>query len=159
MNTPSSTQPATMVKAIIPTLYDTDFNLWIEETVRQLKQGDLQSLDLDNLIEEIESMGRSDKREVKNRLIVLMIHLLEWRYQPEKRSNSWTATINEQRRQLGLITGDSPSLKPFLVDNFPGCYQIARRDAVRETFLSLSVFPLDCPFSLAEILNAEFFPD
>mgnify|MGYP001809552601 FL=1 len=141
------------------TLYDTDFNLWIEQTVRHLKQGDLQSLDLENLIEEIESMGRSDKREVKNRLIVLMVHLLKWRYQSEKRSNSWTATINEQRRQLDLITGDSPSLKPFLVDNFSSCYQIARRDAARETFLSLSVFPLDCPFSVTEILDAEFFPN
>ncbi|AIE74749.1 MULTISPECIES: DUF29 domain-containing protein [unclassified Synechocystis] len=141
------------------TLYDTDFNLWIEQTVGQLKQGDWQSLDLENLIEEIESMGRSDRREVKNRLIVLITHLLKWCYQPKKRSNSWTATINEQRRQLDLITGDSPSLKPFLADHFPDCYQVARRDAARETSLHLSNFPVDCPFSLAEVLDAEFFPD
>jgi len=141
------------------TLYDTDFNLWIEQTVHQLKQGNLQSLDLENLIEEIESMGRSDKREVKNRLIVLIAHLLKWRYQPEKRSNSWTATINEQRRQLELITSDSPSLKPFLLDNFPDCYQVARRDATKETSLPPSNFPTDCPFSLGEILDGEFFPD
>jgi hypothetical protein len=141
------------------TLYDTDFNLWIEQTVNQLKQGDLQSLDLENLVEEIESMGRSDKREVKNRLIVLMTHLLKWRYQSPKRSNSWTATINEQRRQLELITSDSPSLKPFLMDNFHTCYQMARKDAVNETNLAPSTFPIDCPFLLEEILDSEFFPD
>jgi hypothetical protein len=88
------------MKTLTQTLYDTDFNLWIEQTVNQLKNGDLQDLDRQNLIDEIESMGRNDKREVKNRLIVLFMHLLKWQYQPEKRTSSWISTINEQRRQI-----------------------------------------------------------
>ncbi len=141
------------------TLYDTDFNLWIEQTVHQLKKGDLQSLDLENLIEEIESMGRSDKREVYSRLKVLLIHLLKWKYQPEKRGSSWQNTIDEQRDQLGLILQDSPSLNPHLKNIFDDCYSKARRGAAQETNLPPSIFSTDCPFALEEILNAEFFPD
>lgn len=95
-----------------PTLYNTDFNLWIEETVKQLKSGDFQEIDIDNLIEEIESMGKSEKRELKSRFAVLMMHFLTWKYQPTKRSNSWLTTIREQRLQLSLLLKDSPSLKP-----------------------------------------------
>lgn len=107
------------------TLYETDFNLWIEQTVNQLKSGDIKGLDLDNLIEEIESMGRNNKREVRSRLIVLMAHLLKWQHQPEKQSNSWIYTIKEQRLQLKLILQDSPSLKPFLQQVLDDCYQDA----------------------------------
>ncbi|MBE9203452.1 DUF29 domain-containing protein [Synechocystis salina LEGE 06099] len=141
------------------TLYDTDFNLWIEQTVRQLKQGDVQSLDLENLIEEIESMGRSDKREVYSRLKVLFLHLLKWKYQPQKRTGSWKNTIDEQRDQLSLILADSPSLNPYVQTIFADCYLKGRKGASNETDLPLSNFPVDCPFSLAEILDAEFFPD
>ncbi len=141
------------------TLYDTDFNLWIEQTVRQLKQGDLQSLDLENLIEEIESMGRSDKREVYSRLKVLLLHLLKWEYQPQKRTGSWRNTIDEQRDQLNLILADSPSLNTHLQVIFADCYLKGKKGAANETNLPLSTFPVDCPFSQAEILDAEFFPD
>lgn len=141
------------------TLYDTDFNLWIEQTVRQLKQGDLQSLDLENLIEEIESMGRSDKREVYSRLKVLLLHLLKWKYQPQKRTGSWRNTIDEQRDQLNLILADSPSLNTHLQAIFADCYLKGKKGAANETNLPLSTFPVDCPFSQAEILDAEFFPD
>ncbi|MBE9197268.1 DUF29 domain-containing protein [Synechocystis sp. LEGE 06083] len=141
------------------TLYDTDFNLWIEQTVHQLKQGDLQSLDVENLIEEIESMGRSDKREVYSRLKVLFLHLLKWKYQTQKRTGSWKNTIDEQRDQLNLILADSPSLNPYLQAIFADCYLKGRKGAVNETNLPLSNFPVDCPFSLAEILDAEFLPD
>lgn len=141
------------------TLYDTDFNLWIEQTVNQLKQGDLQSLDLENLVEEIESMGRSDKREVYSRLKILLIHLLKWRYQPKKRGSSWRNTIDEQRDQLSLILADSPSLKPHFENIFSDCYSKARRGASNETNLAPSTFPIDCPFLLEEILDSEFFPD
>jgi hypothetical protein len=139
------------------TLYDTDFNLWIEQTVNQLKNGSLKDLDLENLIEEIESMGRSDKREIISRLRILIMHLLKWKYQPEKRTSSWIATINEQRYQIQVVLKDSPSLKPYFRDNFADCYQIIRRDAAKETTLPLNTFPVDCPFSQEQILDPDYF--
>jgi len=147
------------MKTLTRTLYDTDFNLWIEQTVNQLKNGDLQDLDRKNLIDEIESMGRSDKREISNRLEVLIMHLLKWQYQSEKQTNSWFSTINEQRRAIRLILKDSPSLKPYLRDNLEECYQEARNDASRETSLPKNTFPLDCPFSPEQVLDADYFPE
>jgi hypothetical protein len=140
------------------TLYETDFNLWIEQTVSQLKNGQLQDLDLENLIEEIESMGRSDKREIKTRLIVLIMHLLKWKYQPQKQTTSWIATINEQRRQIKVVLKDSPSLKPYIQNEIDDCYQDARKDAEKETKLSIEIFPLECPFTQDQILDPDYFP-
>jgi hypothetical protein len=143
------------------TLYETDFNLWVEQTVNQLKSGDIQGLDLDNLIEEIESIGWNNKREVRSRLIVLMAHLLKWQHQPEKQSNSWIYTIKEQRlQQLKLILQDSPSLKPFLQEVLNDCYQDARNDAdaAQETKLTPDNFPKESPYTQAQILDSDFFP-
>lgn len=140
------------------TLYETDFNLWIEQTVNQLKNGQIQDLDLENLIEEIESMGRSDKREIKTRLIVLIMHLLKWKYQPKKQTTSWIATINEQRRQIKVVLKDSPSLKPYIQNEIDDCYQDARKDAEKETKLSIEIFPLECPFTQEQILDPDYFP-
>lgn len=96
------------------TLYETDFNRWIEETAQNLKDGNFQALDLTNLIEEIESIGRNNKREIKSRLIVLLMHLLKCKYQSKKQSRSWIATINTQRNEIELVIEDSPSLRPYL---------------------------------------------
>ncbi len=140
-------------------LYETDFNLWIEQTIYNLKKGNLGELDLDNLIEEISDMGRNNRREVFSRLKVLLKHLLKWKYQPEKRTNSWTNTIDEQREQLELILRDSPSLKSYLTDIFPECYQKALRSAVNETNLPTKIFPLDCPFTQEQVLDMDYFPN
>ncbi|UXE62914.1 MAG: DUF29 domain-containing protein [Woronichinia naegeliana WA131] len=123
------------------TLYETDFNLWIEQTVNQLKNGQIQDLDLENLIEEIQSMGSNDKREIKSRLIVLIMHLLKYKYQPKKKTKSWISTITTQRDELELVLENSPSLKPFLKANISECYQKARKNAARETKLPLTTFP------------------
>jgi hypothetical protein len=140
-------------------LYDQDFNLWIEQTVRQLQGGDLGGLDREHLIEEIADMGRNNKREVFSRLKVLLIHLLKWRYQPGKRTPSWLNTIDEQRDQLALILADSPSLKPFFQEIFGDCYQKAIRGAVNETGLGKQVFPVECPFTPDQVLDLDFLPD
>ncbi|MEB3309931.1 MAG: DUF29 domain-containing protein [Snowella sp.] len=147
------------MKTLTKTLYDTDFNLWIEQTVTALKKGNLQELDLENLIEEIESMGKSDKRSLVSRLEVLLMHLLKWKYQPERRSKSWIATINEQRRKIRLILKDSPSLMPYLKEQFTECYLEAKRDAAKETNLETGIFLLICPFSVENVLNPEYFPE
>jgi hypothetical protein len=87
------------------------------------------------------------------------MHLLKWQYQPEKRTNSWINTIDEQREQLELIFRDSPSLKPYLADIFAECYQKAVRGTVNETNLPKETFPVDCPFSQEQVLNWDYFPE
>lgn len=138
-------------------LYEQDFYMWIETTAQQLKEGKFDEVDLTNLIEEIESMGRSEKRELKSRLIVLLMHLLKWQYQPEKRSESWRSTISEQRICIEGLLEDSPSLKPLISEVFDDCYQKARLKAADETGIKLNFFPKESPFSLEETLQVSFF--
>ncbi|MEB3150343.1 MAG: DUF29 domain-containing protein [Sphaerospermopsis sp.] len=135
-------------------LYEQDFYLWIETTAQQLRKGDFTEVDLENLIEEIESMGRSEKRELKSRLIVLLMHLLKWHYQPEKRSASWQSTITEQRICLEELLEDSPSLQPLFTELFADCYNKARLKASQETGIKLNLFPQESPFSLDEVMNS-----
>ncbi|MEH2142979.1 DUF29 domain-containing protein [Nostoc sp.] len=142
-----------------PSLYDQDFYLWIETTAKKLKEGRLAEVDLANLIEEIESMGRSEKQAIDSNLIVVLMYLLKYKFQSNKRSNSWKATIREYRRRLTRAFKDSPSLKPYFQEVFPECYQDARKQASDETGLSLDTFPLESPFSADECLDEEFLPD
>lgn len=138
------------------TLYEQDFYLWIQTTAQQLKENKLNEIDIPNLIEEIESMGRSEKRELKSRLIVLLMHLLKWHYQPENRSESWRSTITEQRIYIEGLLEDSPSLKPLLSEVFEDCYQKARLKASDETGIKLNFFPKESPFSLEETLESNY---
>jgi hypothetical protein len=146
------------VQLATKTLYDADFNLWIKATVKHLKERDFDAVDLENLIEEIQSMGRSEKRELKSRAVVLLMHLLKWKYQTNKRTNSWLSTIGEQRRELGFLLEDSPSLKPLFKKKIDDYYRYARKEAARETNLPPNTFPNQCPFTLEEILDSEYFP-
>src|SRR6266849_1981760 len=113
--------------------YNKDFFAWTEEQARLLRAGELVEIDAVNLAEEIESAGKSDRREIRNRLIVLLIHLLKWRFQPDGRSSGWLGTIGEQRDQIELILEDSPSLRPVITEALTGAYQKARAIANRET--------------------------
>jgi hypothetical protein len=143
------------------TLYDQDFYLWIQTTVQQLKERNLEQLDIENLIEEIDSMGRSEKKELKTRLVVLIEHLLKlqyWTEEKEYNARGWRNTVVEQRRQIAYTLADSPSLKAILNDVFLDCYQDARKDTINKYQLSSNLFPEDCPFSLTEVLNADFIP-
>ncbi|WP_353932481.1 DUF29 domain-containing protein [Okeanomitos corallinicola TIOX110] len=138
------------------TLYEQDFYLWTQAIVEQLKENRFNEIDIPNLIEEIESMGRSEKRELKSRLIVLLMHLLKWQYQPEKRSESWRSTITEQRICIEALLEDSPSLQPLLTEVFADCYEKARLKASDETGIKLNFFPKESPFTLDETLNDYF---
>ncbi len=150
------------------TLYEQDYNLWLEQTVRQLHhyalaavEGDrtFEGIDLKNIIAELESMGRSEKRAVYSNLKILLMHLLKYRYQPEKRSNSWRTTIREHRQRLQEAFKDSPSLRTHFTEVFNLCYQAARELAADETGLALDAFPADSPFSEEAILNPDYLPD
>jgi hypothetical protein len=140
------------------TLYDTDFVQWLARTAQLLKERRFDELDLDNLIEEIEALNRSEKREIESRLEVLLMHLLKWQYQPEHQSRSWQATIREQRRQVLKLLKDSPSLKNHVLNELDECYTIARERAAEETTIFLQNFPEQCPYQITEILNPEFLP-
>jgi hypothetical protein len=142
-------------------LYDQDFYLWIQTTVKLLSEGKLEQLDIENLIEEIDSMGRREKKELKTRLIVLIEHLLKLQYWTEEKdynARGWRNTVVEQRRQIAYSLADSPSLKSILNDVFLECYQDARNDTLRKYELPSELFPEDSPFSLLDILNADFLP-
>ena len=148
-----------MISPSLPTpnsLYEQDFYLWIQTTAQQLKKGQFQEIDIISLIEEIESMGRSEKRELKNRFIVLLMHLLKWQYQPEKRSESWRSTITEQRICIEGLLEDSPSLQPLISEVFDDCYQKARLKASDETGIKLNFFPKESPFTPKETLKYSF---
>lgn len=134
-------------------LYNKDFYLWTQATAELLKEGKFNELDIPSLVEELESMGRSEKRELKSRLIVLLMHLLKWEYQPEKRSQSWRSTISEQRICIEELIEDSPSLQPLISEVFDDCYQKARQKAADETEIKLTFFPQESPFTLEEVLQ------
>jgi len=143
----------------LPTLYEQDYYLWLETTANLLREGQLSALDVANLLEEIEDMGRSEKRAVYSNLKILLMHLLKYRYQSGKRSNSWLATIVEHRQRLKKALKESPSLQPYFNEIFNECYQDARELAVAETGLAIDVFPVKPPFSLDETLNSDYLSD
>lgn len=149
----------TLVSPPITTLYEQDFWLWTQTMAEALKSGDFSQLDLENLAEEVESLGRSDRRELQSRLTVLLMHLLKWQFQPEMRSGSWKGTLREQRRRIRMVLKDSPSLKPFLADSIDDCYDNAREQAADETGLAVATFPMGCPYAIEDVLNVEFLPD
>jgi Domain of unknown function DUF29 len=139
--------------------YEADFYAWTEEQARLLRDGELSAIDAANIAEEIESLGRSDRRELRSRLTVLLMHLLKWRQQPGDRSAGWLGTIREQRRQIELVLDDSPSLHPFVAAVLARAYGDARVDAAEETGLPATDFPLECPFTLDEVLSRSFLPE
>jgi hypothetical protein len=152
----TATQPTASTTS---NLYDEDFYLWIETTVKQLKNGNLAAIDFANLIDEIESMGKTEKRTLKSNLIVVIMYLLKYKYQPGKRSNSWLSTIFEHRRRLKEILTESPSLKKYLAEVFNECYQDARKQASLETGLSIDTFPVESPFTPDATLNQDYLPE
>lgn len=140
-------------------LYEADYLKWIEATVEKLRSQDYANIDWENVIEELESMGRSERKSLKSNLVILVMHLLKWQFQPEMRSGSWKGSIVEHRRRIQDDLKDSPSLKPYLEEVFTKCYSDAVEQASAETELPVEVFPPLCPYTSAEVLEANFFPD
>jgi len=140
-------------------LYDTDFYGWVQSQLEALRSGEIDNLDLDNLIEEVESMGRSEQRALESRLEVLLAHLLKWRFQPSRRGASWELTIEEQRRRLSDRLKQNPSLKSKLPDVQKVAYRYAIFRAVKETGMDRSAFPVQCPWTFEQITDPNFWPD
>ncbi|WP_414514762.1 DUF29 domain-containing protein [Nostoc sp. PCC 9305] len=140
-------------------LYEQDFYLWIQTTAELLKQKNFTQLDLENLIDEIETMGRSEKKALRSNLEVVLMHLLKYKYQAEKRSGSWRATIREHRKRLRESLEESPSLKPYFSEVFGLCYDNARLLAADETELHLAIFPEKSLFTPEQALDPDFLPE
>lgn len=146
------------LKAHSQTLYETDYLQWLETTLEKLQSQDYTHVDWENLIEEIADMGRSERRSIKSNLIVILVHLLKWEFQSEKRSGSWEGSIIEHRRRVREALDDSPSLKPHLESIFAESYTQAVKQAKAETGLPVELFPVMSPYELSEVINDEFLP-
>lgn len=148
----------TVARDNLATLYECDYALWLDATIEQLRRRDYGNVDWDNLLDELESMARSDKRAIKHNLVVILVHLLKWQFQPEMRSGSWAGSITEHRTRIQSLLDDSPSLKNFLPEALDWAYPRARRQASDETELPINQFPEACPYQLFEVLNENFLP-
>lgn len=141
---------------------DKDHYAWTQETIEKLRQGKLNEVNMEDLIEELEDMASSDRRELRNRLSVLLMHLLKWRYQPERRGRSWQLTIEEQRIAIQDSLEDSPSLKPQVAQIGEKAYRRAVVLAARETNRDKSTFPTtfeETGWTWEQVLDMEFLPE
>ncbi|MDF5706399.1 MAG: DUF29 domain-containing protein [Nostoc sp. S4] len=139
-------------------LYETDFYAWTQEQATLLRNQQWSQIDVQNLIEEIQSLGKQQRQELRNRLSVLIRHLLKWEYQSGRRSRSWLATLRIQRLDIAELLEDNPSLKPYLEEALGKAYFKGVELAVGETDLPKRTFPVECPYSLSEIVDYDFYP-
>lgn len=139
--------------------YENDFYTWTQQQAALLKSGKFSDLDVDNLIEEIETMGRSEKRELESRLTILLLHLLKWKYQEVRRGRSLELTIEEQRIKFTETLEENPGLKPALNEIVRKAYKLAVIQASKETKISKNIFPECCPWNLEQIISEVFYPN
>jgi hypothetical protein len=145
-------------RPLAATGYDTDFYAWALDQAARIRALAVPGLDTENVAEEIESLGRSQRSELTSRCDVLLIHLLKWIFQPERRGVSWLSTIGEQRRQIQIVLADSPSLRPGFADVVAKAYRYAAKQAARETSLPAATFPASCPWTPEQIIDEDWMP-
>ncbi len=140
-------------------LYEQDFCLWVERALLLLCEGNLRDLDLENLLEEIADMSNSQKQALESNLKIILMHLLKYKYQPHKRTNSWRYTIVEHRQRIHKAFKNSPSLKRHFLEEFADVYLDARQLAAIETDLDIKLFPLESPFTSDQVLDKSYLPE
>lgn len=143
----------------VKSLYDSDFYQWALYNANLIKQGNFAEVDIENIVEELEGMSRSEKKELRNRLVVLITHLLKWQYQPDKRSESWNSTINTQRKHIKLLLEDSPSLKYSIDIVIEKAYAQAQEDFEDETGIDKDILPETCLYTFEQIMGRKFKPE
>lgn len=141
------------------TEYERDFHAWALENAALLRQRQFMEVDVENIAEELDSMGRSERHELVNRLAVLLAHLLKWRFQPERRGKSWRATIQEQRLRIHEHLAESPSLRHHLESSYLKAYRYAVLRVTQETPLEETALPVICPFTWEQMLDEGYWPD
>ncbi|MEH2176028.1 DUF29 domain-containing protein [Nostoc sp.] len=139
--------------------YKADFNLWIQQTAQLLRSHRWQEVDVENLIEEVEGLGKSERRAIASQLTRLLLHLLKWQYQLQRRSDSWLDSITDSRTQIELAIEDSPSLNSYPTEQLEESYQRARRQAAKQTGILISVFPEECLYSVELVLDEDWLPE
>lgn len=140
-------------------LYDQDFYAWTQQQAKFLKEKAFDKLDISNLFEEVESMGKHEKRELSSRLTILLMHLLKWQFQPARQCKSWRLTIKEQRIEVEDILQENPSLKNLVDEYLSHSYKKAILKAADETNLDEEIFPDKCEWTIEQIMDEEFFPN
>jgi hypothetical protein len=128
------------------TLYDTDLACWIDQQMKYLKNKQFDQLDIENLLEEMESMGKTEPRTIRSYFVILIAHLLKWEYQPEERSGSWDSSITNSRNEINWLLKDSPSLKNKLKNLFEMAWEAGLKIAIKDTGLAPKYFPRCCPW-------------
>lgn len=128
-------------------LYESDFFGWTRDQADALRRRSVNELDWENLLEEVEGLGKQQRGELRSHLIVLMVHLLKWRFQPQRRGRSWALSISEQRREAERVLAENPSLKPSVPEILDEAYRIARLRAARQANLPAKTFPAGNPFT------------
>lgn len=136
--------------------YESDLYEWTKEQADALRRRAQNALDWDNLAEEIESLGTSQRSEIRSRLKVLLVHLLKWSHQPELRSAGWRGSIREARDQIEDVLDDNPSLRVYPAECLTKAYARARRRALDET--GLLSLPENCPWTIEDVLAEDFWP-
>jgi hypothetical protein len=139
--------------------YEKDFYAWLRHNAELIRKGKFSEVDTENVAEELESMSRSEKRELINRFTVLLTHLLKWQFQPPKRTRSWQNTMMMQRIDIRELLEDSPSLRYEIEPKIEIAYEKAKLSAEDETGIDQKHFPGSCPFLLEQILDDNFFPE
>ncbi len=150
---------ATAFQSPFPCAYDEDFYAWAFTTAALLRQGRFTEIDIEHLAEEIEDMGKRDRRSLKSHMRNVLLHLLKWHYQPDKRSPSWRQSIRNGRIEIEELLRDSPSLARQLLAIINEEYPAARADAVDETGLPEDTFPTQCPFTTEQVLDTGLEPE
>ena len=139
--------------------YDSDFYGWTQEQADLLQQRQFDKVDLQHLVEELQSMGARERRELVNRLCVLLMHLLKWQYEPDRRGRSWVNSIREQRRMIPKHIRDNPSLKVQFGELWDEAYEDARKEAAEETSMPVQTFPMACPWTYEQAIDPDFWPE
>jgi hypothetical protein len=140
------------------TLYEQDFYAWANEQAALLRAGRLSEADIEHVAEEIESMGKTEKRELVSRLTVLLLHLIKWQFQPARRGKSWQNSVEVQRISLRSHMRDNPSLKSSLDDAVIEAYRVAQLEAENETGIDKDSFPSVCLWSFEQMMAEDFWP-
>ena len=140
-------------------LYERDFCLWVERSLHLLREGNLRDLDLENLLEEIADMSNSQKQALESNLKIILMHLLKYKYQTDKRTNSWRYTIVEHRQRIRKAFKNSPSLKRHFLEEFADVYLDARQLASVETNIFIDTFPVTSPFTVSQVLDEDYLPE
>jgi hypothetical protein len=138
--------------------YDRDFYSWSLEQARLVREGHWNAIDRENVAEEIESLGREQFNKLESAIRVLLVHMLKWDHQPDRRSRSWVLSIEAQRVELDDVFSDNPGLKPRIAEAIGRAYRKARIEAAKENGMEKAAFPDQCPYSWDDVVSRAFSP-